>query len=52
MEIKSIAHPNMREEFPDGCGTKCSRLSKASKMRSGSESPASGIAIVPWALQE
>ena len=47
MGMKSIAHPNMREEFPAGCGTKCSRWSKASKMRCGSGSSPAGMAIEP-----
>ena len=47
MAMKSIAHPNMREEFPAGWGTNFSRLSKASKMRSGSGSSAWGMAVLP-----
>ena len=50
--VKSITHPNMSEEFPAGCGTNFSRLSKASNMRSGSGSSAWGMDALPWTLRE
>ena len=49
--MKSIAHPDMREEFPAGSDTNSSRLRKSVRMMSGSGSSAWGIAVLSLMLR-